>query len=95
MIYLSLSLSLSWYYNDRFGIKVHVPRHKKNSILKNTISVIGPQASAMEYPTERYLPTIVTQLFQVYKIISYGLYRSLIVLQRKATHSQEPPCWTT
>ena len=36
-------ISLSWYFNDRRGIKAHVPRHMQNSILKNSIAVIGPQ----------------------------------------------------
>ena len=36
-------ISLSWHYNDRLGIKMIIPPHKKNCLLKDTIAVIGPR----------------------------------------------------
>ena len=36
-------LNIAWYFNDRSGIRVRIPRHKSNGILKNTIAVIGPR----------------------------------------------------
>ena len=36
-------ISLTWHYNDRLGIKVNIPPHKKNSILKDTLAVTGPK----------------------------------------------------
>ena len=34
-------ISLALYFNDRLGIKVHVPPHRQNSRLKESMSIIG------------------------------------------------------
>ncbi len=36
-------IGLSWHYNDRLGIKMKIPSHKPNRLLKDTIAVIGPR----------------------------------------------------
>ena len=36
-------ISLAWDFNARLGIKVHVPPHRQNSRLKDSMSIIGPR----------------------------------------------------